>query len=353
MAIEFTKAYETSRFHSPLEQMELVEHRIERRRDPLTGRWAIGSSGLEGKGQFFFAPPDYALIENVAAATRENCFFCPEHVETATPRYPEAWLEGGMLRAGECRLFPNLFPLSAVHAVVALGEKHVRRLSDFPAALLDDGLAISVRFCESVHRAEPDHVAFTINANYLFPAGASIVHPHLQVFGGKIPATHVTEILQACARHQQEHGRAYFDELIEEEQRRGERYVAADGPVHWITPFAPVGTNEVLGIVPGCAHLLHVDDDVRAALARGLSRVLAFYDHIGFSTFNFSVYTPPVDGAGSGFPVLVRVVCRQNVRENYRTDDYFIQKMLGEELMLTTPETLARQLRDFWEEAEG
>ena len=46
--------------------------------------------------------------------------------------------------------------------------------------------------------------------------------------------------------------------------------------------------------------------------------------------------------------MFLRIVCRQNVQPNYRTDDYFIQKLLGEEIMLTPPEQLAAELRDFW-----
>ena len=48
------------------------------------------------------------------------------------------------------------------------------------------------------------------------------------------------------------------------------------------------------------------------------------------------------------FPVFVRVITRQNVYPNYRCDDYFLQKLLGEELILTPPEELAENLRRIW-----
>jgi hypothetical protein len=45
---------------------------------------------------------------------------------------------------------------------------------------------------------------------------------------------------------------------------------------------------------------------------------------------------------------VLRIICRQNVAENYRTDGYFLQRQLGEELMLNTPEDLAEELRQGW-----
>jgi len=348
MELVFEKVTEKVRFRSPLLNMEEVEHVIERRRDPLTGRWALGSDGLKGKGAFFFGPTDEKLLADLAAQSRENCFFCPENLASTTPRYLDEWLEGGWLQTGDATLIPNLFPLSAVHAVVVLGSKHMRRLDDFPPDLLADGLAASVRFTRSVHAADAANSWFTINANYLFPAGASIVHPHLQVFGGRYPATASSQLQADCQRFADQHGRPYFDQLIAKEQDLDQRYVTQCGPVHWLAPFAPLGTNEMLGILPEVRHLNQLDSAALFHLAEGISKILAYYHKMGFSTFNFSIYSAPVDADESSFPVLIRLICRQNVHANYRTDDYFIQKLLGEEIVLTPPEDLARGLRAFW-----
>ncbi|HUU01641.1 MAG TPA: hypothetical protein VM425_09390 [Myxococcota bacterium] len=348
MGISFEKFTESVEFHSPMQCMELVKHVIERRRDPLTGRIAIGSLALAGKGEFFFGPTDQALIEKIATDTRSNCLFCPEYVERSTPRYRDAWLPGGALRQGECFLFPNLFPLSAVHAVVVLGEKHYRNLDDFPADLVRDGLAVSLDFIRTLFGNAPENAYFTVNANYLFPAGASMVHPHMQIFGGRYPATAVSELLDDCRRYHDENGRDYFEQLVEEEEKLGKRYIRSSGPVHWLTPFAPTGTNEVLGVLPDRPHLLRLDDTAIEGLAMGISTVLAYYGEKGFSTFNFSLYSGRLNDEASPAPVFVRILCRQNVRKYYRADDYFIQKLLGEELILTTPEDLAAGLRSFW-----
>ena len=53
-----------------------------------------------------------------------------------------------------------------------------------------------------------------------------------------------------------------------------------------------------------------------------------------------------LDAKAPAFPVFLRVMCRQNVYPNHRTDDYFVQKLLGEEIAVSPPETLAARLRE-------
>ena len=66
---------------------------------------------------------------------------------------------------------------------------------------------------------------------------------------------------------------------------------------------------------------------------------------MGISTFNFSIYSGRFGAGDDSFRCFLRVVSRQNVYANYRTDDYFLQKMLRNELILTPPEVLASTLR--------
>lgn len=348
MSITLRTLHETLRFHSPLEGMALVEQQVERRQDPLLGHWAACSSGLKGKGQFFFHAPDHERMETIAAETREGCFFCPDKVEAATPRYPEDLLPGGALKRGECFLFPNLFPIAPVHAVVAMGHEHYRRLDAFPVSLLADGLGVAVEFVRRYHQADPEARFFTISGNYLFPAGASLVHPHIQILGGRNPLTAVERLLVASSRWEWEHGGGYFEQLLEHEETEGERWIGRTGSACWLAPFAPTGANEVMAVLPGKRALAELEDEDVRGLSMGLSRVLAHYGRLGFSTFNFSIFAGPCDDANGPFPVHLRVICRQNVSENYRSDGYFLQRLLGEELMITLPEDLAAGMRVNW-----
>ena len=110
-----------------------------------------------------------------------------------------------------------------------------------------------------------------------------------------------------------------------------------------------LGSIVVLAVLPGLHELCAIDEQAVVALAHGVSRVLAHYWRCGFSTFNMTLFADACGSEEAAFPVHLRLICRQNVSPDYRTDDYFMQKLLGEELMLTTPEELAEGLRQGWE----
>ena len=73
--------------------------------------------------------------------------------------------------------------------------------------------------------------------------------------------------------------------------------------------------------------------------------ILAWYEAEGLSAFNFTVFGGALDGRETGFPVVLRVIARTAFKQDYRTDDYFLQKQLGGELMFAAPEEMAARLR--------
>ena len=144
--IHFERRTEAAGFFSPLAGMEFAEDRIEVRTDPLTGMTAIASAGLEAKEEMFLGKTDWDYTDGLVARSREGCFFCPEKVLDATPRYPDELVTGGRLSRGRALVFPNLFPLAAVHAVVTYPEKHFLRPSEFTQDLLEEGLGAALDF---------------------------------------------------------------------------------------------------------------------------------------------------------------------------------------------------------------
>ncbi len=185
----------------------------------------------------------------------------------------------------------------------------------------------------------------TINSNYLFPAGASVIHPHIQVMGGEIPYTFLSLILNQSQRYFEENNSIYWQDLITAEKELGDRYVGRTGNIEWITSFSPLGTNEVQGILLNKHNVLELSQEDVKALGKGLSRILTFYDDQRYSTFNFSIYSGPLDESAEWFWCSIRIITRANVYENYRADDYFLQKLLGTEILITPPEDLADQIR--------
>jgi galactose-1-phosphate uridylyltransferase len=346
--IRFETHFQESSFTNPMKNHALDTHTLEIRRDPLTGSQSTFNEGLKDKAVFFFGVTDPRLVEQLAEAGRATCFLCEDRWKLATPRYPEELLAEGRVEVGEAVLFPNLFPVSQVHAVIRVGNAHYLPLDAFEPARILEGFQACRTFTEALARVLPDAEHLTINGNYLHPAGASIAHPHFQLVGGDLPCTWMERILSLGRDWHRQGGQCYWQTLAETERSSGERYVGETGPVCWITSFSPQGTNEVLGLLPEKRNFLEMDGDDLRGLADGLSRVLKGYGSLGVSTFNFSVFSGPLTEPDDSFRCFLRIVSRQNVYENYRTDDYFLQKLLRNELILTLPEELASMLRDFF-----
>ena len=98
-------------------------------------------------------------------------------------------------------------------------------------------------------------------------------------------------------------------------------------------------------MLPGRARVAALDDGQVAELARGLSKVLAWYEREGLSAFNFTLVGGPLAGPSAAHAVMLRVVARSAFKPDYRTDDYFLQKQLGGELIFVAPEQIAATLR--------
>jgi len=73
--------------------------------------------------------------------------------------------------------------------------------------------------------------------------------------------------------------------------------------------------------------------------------VLAWYEREGLSAFNFTLGGGPLAASAAGHAVTLRIVARSAFKYEYRTDDYFLQKQLGGELIFITPEEIAATLR--------
>jgi UDPglucose--hexose-1-phosphate uridylyltransferase len=343
--IRFERRFETAGFFSPLTGMEFAEDRIEVRTDPLTGMTAIASAGLEAKEEMFLGKTDWAYTDLLVARSREGCFFCPEKVLEATPRYPEELVPGGRLERGRALVFPNLFPLAGMHAVVTFPGKHYLRPSEFTPSLLEEGLGAALDFARRAAGFSPAMNHVEVCCNHMLPGGASLVHPHFQVFGGQTVPWQVALYWKRSAAWLATTGQSYWRALVDQELAAGERYVWGAGGVHWLVPFAPAGAREAIAVVPSASRLTQLGDEHVAALACGLTRILTWYEDEGLSAFNFTLFGGRLDGEEAGFPVVLRVVARTAFKQDYRTDDYFLQKQLGGELMFAAPEEMAARLR--------
>jgi galactose-1-phosphate uridylyltransferase len=311
----------------------------------LTAHQSLFNPGLEDKVSILFPDTDFAYLRQRADETRGPCFLCDARWQQTTPRYSEELIPGGRLVRGEVVLFPNLFPLAAYHAVVRLGDVHFRTLEEFPASLFEDALSVAVDFVRRVHRMDSSMLWFTINANYLFPAGASVLHPHLQIIGSPQPGTHHRMLMERSLDYLEKNRSCYWTDLVETEAGLGGRLIASMDTCRWVAAYSPLGANEMNGIWLDSTHFLEWEEGHIRDAAQGISGMLRGYHEMKLSTFNFSCFSGPVDRRSPEFRCMLRLINRQNANPHYRTDDYYFQKLLKNEIVITRPEQLAALMR--------
>lgn len=343
--IRFQRIPLEARFHNPLRDFAEERHELEIRKDPLLGDTSVYNPYLKDKAKAFFGDSNPDLIHRLVEESEKACFFCGEKVEKGTPRFTADFLPQGRLRVGEAILFPNLFSLGMHHPVVCLCKAHFLPLSGFHPDLIADGLTAVQKFLKIVYERDASAVFSAITANYLFPAGASLVHPHIQMLVTPAPYSYHGRLLGAQHAYYAENRTAFFSDLVREE-RNGPRYVAGKGQWHWIAPFSPLGCNEFMAV-----HETSVDFGSLTAmdiidLSYGISRVLSLYASLGHLSFNFAVYSAREGSPFTGSRCIIKIISRQNLYPNYRNDDYFLQKLLQTELIIIPPEELAPRLRE-------
>lgn len=342
--IRFEKFDSSFTILNPFNGFAEEQHHVEVRKDPLLGDTSVYNPYLRDKAKAFFGQTDFELLKKLVEESAANCIFCGDNVRTRTACYPESLLHGGRLQEGDAVLFANLFSVGEHHPVIALTKAHFLRPSEFTPRLLADGFRAGKLFLRDVYQRDVTVAFATLNANYLLPAGASLVHPHLQLLATSVPYSYHGRLLGAAAEYTLRNGTSYFDDLVSREAARGERYIAKDGDWHWIASYSPIGSNEIMAIHESVSDLGQLMERDLRDLCDGISKVLAFFESLGHLSFNFTLYS--ARGAETvGGRLVIKLITRQNLYPNYRNDDYFLQKMLHTELIFTTPEELAAQAR--------
>ena len=340
--IVFEKSIEKAHFLSPLREFKQDTHKLEHRRDPLTGKRSILGLRLVEKFKTLIGDTDKEFIDKLVNESASKCFFCPDKVQINTPKFLEDDLPEGRICVGEATLFPNLFPLCEYHALVILSTKHFLRLEEFTQKLLADSFLAVQEFLLKA----PNTISLygTLNCNYLLPAGASAIHPHFQLLLSSFPSNYNEEIESSLKKYYEQYNRIYWDDLVAIEKDLNERYIGSTGEIDWISVFSPRGMNEIMGIGPPGKFDEYPKSTI-TSLADGISRILRFYGGQGYSSFNLSINFGLLGSKTPWKRNIARIVTRQNLRPGYRSDIYYFQLLLDTEVAFNPPETLAREIQ--------
>ncbi len=346
--IQFESIRSRFKILNPSRDFAEDDYTIEVRKDPLLGDTSVYNPFLRDKAKLFFSECDPEVIAELIKESGKSCFLCGEGVLKNTPIYPPDLVGDGRIHSGESVLFPNLFSIAQYHAVVSLSKTHFLRLTEFTPGLLGDGLAAAQKFLTAVYDYDTLVPFAVVCCNYLFPAGASLVHPHMQILATPVAYSYQGRVVDACGVYYREKGSVYHLDLIEEEISIGSRYIRQTGRWHWLAAFSPMGNNEIIAVHQEERDFARLKmEDIRD-LAYGISRVLAFYESLGHLSFNYALFSVK-NSLKEGVRCFLKIINRQNLYANYRNDDYFLQKLLQSELIIIPPEELASRIRKFFE----
>ncbi|MBN2168229.1 MAG: galactose-1-phosphate uridylyltransferase [Actinobacteria bacterium] len=284
----------------------------ELRQDAVTGRWVVVAT------ERAMRPSDLARVRSVEIEGPENCPFCPGN-ERMTPHELYAIRAGGSAPDGpgwSVRVVPNKFP-AFKHCEAAAGSNGLfqRRAAEGTHEVIihspDHNLSLaemSEKDAESVfkvyrerygaNRMDPDVDYIHLILNHGAEAGASLEHPHTQLFGVSLVPPLVELELCGTHGHKEKTGGCVFCEMIDNEMESGERVLAVTDRFTAIAPFASRFPFEVW-IIPN-DHKASFGDisDVETLSFTGILQDVLGKLHLKFNNppLNCYIHTAPCDG---------------------------------------------------------
>ena len=286
MAIEFRKVMQYSKILNPLKEFKEDILAIEIRFDPLTGeRCDLCTFRLA-------LPKKTDLNPIISKSLERGCPFCPNHVNTITPKFPTSLFLEGRLHRGQACLIPNLTPWFEHNPLAIISKQHYVPLTGFPQTMLVDALMLCQTYYNRVEELESKPRYWSVGWNYMPPSGGSQIHPHLQVAGHTMSSPLEGKVLTASAKYYQKNRSLFWRDLIEKERELGERYLGDIGQTTWLVNYVSRSwLFEILTIFRERPTFHDITEEDWLAFTDGLQRVMSYMDVKEIWSFDLVVYS--------------------------------------------------------------
>lgn len=336
--MEFKKITKISKLLDPFQNFIYSEKTSEVRFDPLTG---LTTRILD----FPVKQLQKEDLTDIAEKTKGFCPFCPEMIDTITPKFDPALLPNERYTRGEAVCFPNAFPYDENGAVTVISHAHYIPIENFSAGLIADALVCSIEYLADVAKKQPDAVYQSINWNFLPLAGSSIIHPHLQVMASSTPTNYYTGVLSSLERYRKHCHSDFWTDLVEEEKSIGERFIKTADGTSWLIAFAPMGIFDVLGIPRNVRKPEDVTIPCAEAIASSLTDILRFIGTLNMHSFNMAFYFVTDNGI---FSPHIRLCPRISLPPLATSEINYMKMLHSESLSTMKPEDVCAMIREFW-----
>jgi UDPglucose--hexose-1-phosphate uridylyltransferase len=285
------------------------------RQDLISGRWVAVATERARR------PDSFTQAAKEAVAARDVCPFCPGH-EAMTPPEVLAYRAPGTApnsRGWWVRVVPNLYAafrlepdgqehrdgrfwqrdaIGACEVLISSPDHQAptpllprRQVEEIVQSYLDRYRA---------HAANPALAYVLILYNHGRPAGASLEHPHSQLYAIGLVPPGVVEELEGARRFRDEHGACVFCTTLEDERRAGARVIFENDGFVVFAPYAARTPFETW-IMPRRHTASFGDLDPRRekpAFAEALQLTLtALREGLNDPPFNYFIHSQPVKGS--------------------------------------------------------
>lgn len=333
-AIGFVEHQFTARVPELGNASNTVEAPLTVRVDPLTGHTC---RVLHGEKLAPTSRPDLSVL----TADPPFCPFCEDKIELATGTFATAITDEGRIRRGASAVVPNVMAYSEFSSVGLYDtSRHFVDLDGLTPQLVGDLLTGLVAYSRGVAGLRP--MWHSINANYLPPAGSSLVHPHAQSAHDDFGTTQQRRLVADSRAWEAEHGTSFWATLVSQE-RGGPRWLGTRGRVSVLTPWAPVGFHEVWAVLPEVHDIVELTDADCADLGAVLSGVMAAYHAQNLASFNWALYGGGPEPS-SAYGLLLKVVSRSNPELVYRSDATYFERLHAEAMIDASPEQVCEKV---------
>ncbi|MDO5697202.1 MAG: hypothetical protein Q4G51_04415 [Dermatophilus congolensis] len=333
-AIGFVEHQVTARVPELGNASNTVESQLTVRVDPLTGHT---SRILHGERLAPTVRPDLSAL----TAPPPFCPFCEDKIELATGTFDASITSEGRIRRGVSAVVPNVMAYSEFSSVGLYDTtRHFVDLDGLSPSLVGDLLTGLVAYSRGVGGLRP--MWHSINANYLPPAGSSLVHPHAQSAHDDFGTTAQRRLIEASQAWEAEHGTSFWATLVGQENG-GPRWLGTRGRVSVLTPWAPVGFHEVWAVLPEVHDIVELTDADCADLGAILSGIMSGYHAANLASFNWALYGGGAEPT-TAYGLLLRVVSRSNPDPVYRSDATYFERLHSEAMIDSSPEQVCEKL---------
>jgi galactose-1-phosphate uridylyltransferase len=337
MRINLEREFIRSEILNGLKKFEKDTVVIERRKNPLTEEWCRIN---ESRGKRIHQVRDHLLrMESSGKA----CRFCSENIDNLS-NFPPDLIPEGKIIVGDFILFPNQFPFGEYHAVGILCKEHFLEINKWGSKIWENCFKGCIEFFELIVEKNPNVRFASINLNHLPYAGASIIHPHIQVLVDAKPTVMLDLYLKKSFEYFIKNKSNYWLDLIETEKEIGQRFIGETGSVSWLASFAPTWNDEVIGIINNKSSFFELQNSQIKDICTGLEKILkGLYEERGIRSINMVVFSAPLkENSDEFFSLNLKIISRSP------TSTWAFSEIIHREPIISTlPEDVAKDLRDF------